>query len=90
MEDKRTQIIAALEAFWAGQTLGGEGADTVDDLVAAMDSFTATDALIDVEDIVGMELPTGDVIRRGGYESKDQFIYELTQRVMDYVAEHQK
>lgn len=90
MEDKRAQIIAALEAFWAGQTLGTEGAETVDDLVAAMDSFTASDALIDVEDIVGMELPTGEVIRRGGYESKDQFIYELTQRVLDYVAEHQQ
>lgn len=90
MEEKRAQIIEALEAFWAGQTLGAEGADTVDGLVAAMDSFTASDALIDVEDIVGMELPTGEVIRRGGYESKDQFIDELTQRVLDFVADHQK
>ncbi|NRF72265.1 hypothetical protein HLB44_35300 [Aquincola sp. S2] len=90
MEEKREQIIAALEAFWAGQTLCAEGGDTVDDLVAAMDSFTASDALEEVEDIVDMELPTGEVIRRGGYESKDQFVNELTQSVLDYVAEHRK
>lgn len=90
MEAKRELIIAALEAFWAEQTLGAEGGDTVDDLVAAMDSFTATDALQEVETIVDMELPTGEVIRRGGYESKDQFVIELTQRVLEYVAEHQK
>ena len=60
------------------------------DLVAAMYSFTATDALQEVETIVDMELPTGEVIRRGGYESKDQFVIELTQRVLEYVAEHQK
>lgn len=90
MEDKREQISAALEAFWAGQTLDAEGGSSVDDLVAAMDSFTAADALTEIEDIVGIELPTGDVIRRGGYDSRDQFVSELTQRVLDYVAEQQK
>lgn len=90
MEEKREQIIAALEAFWAGQTLGAEGGENVDDLVAAMDSFTASDALEEVESIVDMELPTGEVIRRGGYDSKDQFVQELTQKVLDYVAEHKK
>jgi hypothetical protein len=88
MEDKREAIIAALEEFWAGQTLGEGGGETVDDLVAAMDSFTASDALEEVENIVGMELPTGEVIRRGGYESKEQFVTLLTQKVLDYVAEH--
>ncbi len=90
MEEKREAITAALEAFWAGQTLGAGGGDTVDDLVAAMDSFTASDALEEVENIVGMELPTGEVIRRGGYDSKEQFVTLLTQRVLDYVAEHQQ
>ena len=90
MEEKREQIIAALEAFWVGQTLGAEGGESVDDLVAAMDSFTASDALEEIESIVDMELPTGEVIRRGGYDSKDQFVRELTQNVLDYVAEHQK
>lgn len=90
MGEPREAIAAALEAFWAGQTLGASGGDTIDDLVAAMDSFTASDALVEVESIVGMELPTGEVIRRGGYDSKEQFVTLLTQRVLDYVAEHQR
>ena len=60
----------------------------MDDLVAAMDSFTASDVLGEVEDIVDMELPSGQVVRRGGYDSKDQFVTMLTQRILDYVAEH--
>jgi hypothetical protein len=83
-------IAAALEAFWASQTLDPAGGATVDDLVAAMDSFTATDVLEEIEHIVDMELPTGEVIRRGGYDNKDQFIIELTAKVLEYVEEHHK
>jgi hypothetical protein len=90
MENLRETISSALEDYWASQTLGLSGAGAVDDLVAAMDSFTAADALEDIEAIVDMELPTGVVIRRGGYDNKDQFVRELTQKVIDYVAEHRK
>ncbi|MGJ7614116.1 MULTISPECIES: hypothetical protein [unclassified Variovorax] len=90
MEKLGETIASALEAFWASQTLDVGGTETVDDLVAAMDSFTATDVLGDIEPIVGMDLPSGEVIRRGGYDSKDQFVTVLTQKILDYVAEHQK
>lgn len=90
MEELGETIASALESFWASQTLDAGGTETIDDLVAAMDSFTAADALGEIEDIVGMELPTGEVIRRGGYDSKDQFVTVLTQKILDYVAEHQK
>ncbi len=89
MEDLGETIASALEDFWSSQTLDPSGTETVDDLVAEMDSFTAADVLGDIEQIVGMELPTGELIRRGGYDSKDQFVTVLTQKILDYVAEHQ-
>lgn len=90
MEELGQKIASALETYWASQTLDASGTQTVDDLVAAMDSFTATDVLGDIELIVGVELPAGEVIRRGGYDSKDQFVTVLTQRILDYVVEHQQ
>jgi len=90
MKELGEKISSALEAFWASQTLDVAGGGTIDDLVAAMDSFTATDALEEIEHIVEMELPTGEVIRRGGYDSKDQFVTLLTAKVLEYVAEHKK
>lgn len=90
MEELGEKIASALEAYWASQTLDAGGTETVDDLVAAMDSFTAADVLEEIEHIVGMELPTGEVIRRGGYDSKDQFVTVLTQKILDYVEEHQQ
>lgn len=82
------RIRAALEEFWADQGVAFDGIPgSVDDLVAAMDSMTAVDALIKVEEIVGMELPSGKVIRRGGYDSQAQFIKDLTARVLRYVEE---
>jgi acyl carrier protein len=82
------RIHAALEAFWADQVVAVDGIPgSVDDLVAAMDSMTAVEALMKVEEIVGMELPSGKVIRRGGYDSQAQFIKDLTTRVLRYVEE---
>ena len=91
MGDLKSTVASELEAFWAEQA-GGPAAsgDAVDDLVAAMDSFTATEVLEGIEKLVGMELPSGDVIRRGGYESKDQFVEDLSTRIVQYVAERTK
>ena len=91
MGDLKIKVASELEAFWAEQAGGlAASGDGVDDLVAAMDSFTATEVLEGIEKLVGMELPSGDVIRRGGYESKDQFVEELSARIVQYVAEHTK
>lgn len=87
--DKVKQIQESLRKFWGEQSLDLGGAPaSIDDLVAAMDSMTAVAALIDVEAIVGMELPSGEVIRTGGYDSENQFVEHLTARVCKYVQEH--
>lgn len=90
MQNLRSTISTALEEFWAMQTIDAGGATSVDELVAAMDSVTACEVLAAIESIVGMELPSGSVIKRGGYDSKDEFVAVLTQKILDYVAEHKK
>lgn len=88
-EGKVRQIKEALKAFWEEQSISVDGSSTsIDDLVAAMDSMTAVEALIAIEEIVGMDLPSGHVIRRGGYNDQEDFINELTARVLTYVEEH--
>jgi len=62
----------------------------VDDLVAEMDSVTACEALERLETLLGIELPSGDLIKRGGYDSKDQFVDELSVAVADYGAANSK
>lgn len=85
------QIRQALNDFWDAQAINVNGESTsVDDLVAAMDSMTAVESLVEIEKIVQMELPSGDVVRQGGYDSKKQFVDELTARVLEYVKEHKK
>lgn len=87
--DTVDQVRQSLEKFWEEESLGLDAESTsIDGLVAAMDSMTAVSALIDIEKIVGMELPTGEVIRRGGYDSMQQFIDDLSTRVIQYVKEH--
>ena len=78
-----------LEKFWQAQAISvdAEG-DNVDDLVAAMDSLTASEVLGALEELTGIELPSADLIRRGGYDNKEQFIRDLTTSVLDYAKEH--
>jgi hypothetical protein len=88
MDDRLAEIRAELDKFWAEQDpLAVEETGTVDDLVAAMDSVTACEALERLETLLGMELPSGDLIRTGGYDTKDQFINELSAAVVAYCAE---
>lgn len=84
----KTLIEKCLQEFWESHSLAVDGAsETVDGLIDPLDSLTAVDALIELEQIVGVELPEGRVIRRGGYDSKEQFIEDLTRRVLNYVQE---
>lgn len=84
-------IETCLQKFWESHSLAVDGAlESVEELIDPLDSLTAVDALIELEKIVGMELPEGRVIRRGGYDSKEQFIEDLTKRVLKYVAEQKR
>lgn len=89
MHDRLPEIRAELEKFWVDQDpLAPPDSGTVDDLVAEMDSVTACEALERLETLLGIELPSGDLIERGGYDSKADFIDKLSAAVADYGAEH--
>ena len=91
VDQLKLAIETCLRQFWDSHSLAVVGAsESVDGLIDPLDSLTAVDALIELEKIVGLELPEGSVIRRGGYDSKDQFIEDLTTRVLKYVAEQTK
>lgn len=82
------KIRTHLNDFWDEQAIAVDTDSTsIDDLVAAMDSKTAVEALIEVEDMVDMELPVGDVVRQGGYRSRDDFVEELTRSIVKYVKD---
>lgn len=86
--EKVRQIEAHLNAFWDEQAIAVDADSTsIDDLVAAMDSKTAVEALIEVEEIVDMELPVGEVVRQGGYRNREEFIRDLTRSVVKYVED---
>ncbi len=91
VDQLKSAIEVCLRQFWDTHSLAVDGAsESVEGLIDPLDSLTAVDALIELEKIVGMELPEGRVIRRGGYDSKGQFIEDLTKRVLRYVVEQAK
>lgn len=91
MDDRLPEIRAELEKFWNSQDpLAPKDSDTVDDLVAAMDSVTASEVLDQLEELLEIELPSGDLIKRGGYDNKKQFIDELGAAVAGFYAENKK
>ena len=91
IEKLKGAIDASLQKFWEDRSIEvDKNSESVDDFFDELDSLTAVDALIDIEVITGMEIPEGAVIRRGGYNSKKQFIEHLTARVLQYVQEHKK
>lgn len=91
LDQIKSAIETCLQEFWDDHSLAVDGtSESIDGLIDPLDSLTAVDALIELEKIVGTELPEGEVIRRGGYDSKEQFIEDLTKRVLRYVAEQKK
>lgn len=87
IDQLKSAIETCLRQFWDTHSLAVDGtSESVGGLIDPLDSLTAVDALIELEKIVDIELPEGRVIRRGGYDSKGQFIEDLTKRVLRYVA----
>lgn len=55
---------------------------------AALDSLTATDVLLTIESVLGLqgqELPQ-TLVKGGGYDSKDEFVEHLTESVKACVS----
>ncbi len=90
MDEIKTAIETSLRKFWADRSISLEEGNSVEDFIDELDSLTAVDVLIDIEKITGIDIPEGSVIRRGGYDSREQFVEHLTDRVMKFIQGQKK
>jgi acyl carrier protein len=61
---------------------------STEELGAPLDSLTAMEVLVEIDRILKRKVPVEDVIRKGGYQSREQFIEEISERAFKYVSEH--
>jgi len=87
----KAQIEALLEAFWDKRAL--EIIDdplSTDDLGAPLESIAACEAFAGIDKLVGRKMPVELIIRHGGYESKAQFVTDVTRGVLKHLKENSK
>lgn len=90
MSTLQNQIEALLGTFWDDREIAiANDPTSIDDLGAPLDSLTACEAMIDIDDLVGKKIPVEVIIRNGGYESRDQFIQQVTEGVLTYLKENE-
>lgn len=82
----KAEIEALLNAFWDKRA-----ADIVDDplsldeLGAPLDSISAVEAFASIDKLVNRKLPVELIIRHGGYTSKEQFVTDVTSKVLKHI-----
>jgi len=82
------EIEEKLGKFWDEREISVSGDPTsINDLGAAMDSLTACEAMIVIDDLVGETIPVEVVIQNGGYSSRDDFIQQVTEEVLKYLSD---
>ncbi|MGY3170767.1 acyl carrier protein [Pseudomonas sp. TE12234] len=86
--DIKTQIETLLNAFWdrRAQDIIDDPLST-DQLGAPLDSISAVDAFVGIDKLVQRKLPVELIIRHGGYSSKEQFVTDVTDKVLRHLKE---
>lgn len=89
--DIRKQIETLLSNFWdkRAQDIIDDPLST-DELGAPLDSLSAVDAFVGIDKLVQRKLPVELIIRHGGYNSKDQFVTDITDKVLRHLKEQPK
>lgn len=87
MSELLDKVQQALADFWDERALPSsfDGATTVEELVAPVESMTAVEVLATLDALVGKILPN-TVIQAGGYSSKEEFVEVLSEKVMAHIA----
>lgn len=85
MEDDIRQLLAD---FWDDQSLQAipDGDISIDSLAPPLDSMAAVEVLVELDKLLGKELPAS-VIKPGGYENREDFVTDLTEKVMQTCGE---
>lgn len=87
MPTLREQIEVLLGNFWDEREIAiTNDPTTIDDVGAPLDSLTACEAMVEIDALVGIKVPVDVVIRNGGYESRDQFIEQITDGVLKHLG----
>ncbi|MDR7024164.1 hypothetical protein [Pseudomonas peli] len=87
MKTVRQQIEDKLGAFWDEREISiASDPTSLDDMGAPLDSLTACEAMLDIDVIVGQKVPVELVIQNGGYESREQFIQQVTDAVLNHLG----
>lgn len=86
MANLENQIKEALEQFWDDHALepAGGGPSTVNELLEPIESMTAVEVLIVLDEIVNDTLPNS-LIQAGGYKTKEEFVNILSTRVLSHL-----
>lgn len=89
--DIKTQIEQLLGAFWdkRAQDIVDDPLST-DELGAPLDSISAVEAFVGIDKLVQRKLPVELIIRHGGYDSKDQFVTDITAKVLRHLKDEPK
>lgn len=86
--DLKAEIEALLGTFWDKRALDIiDDPLSTDDLGAPLDSIAACDAFVGLDKLVQRKLPVELIIRHGGYDSKSQFVREVTKGVLEHLQE---
>lgn len=90
MRELKAKIENALGAFWDERIVlkVPAAAGTTSVMEAALDSLSASEVLMEIDDLVSAKVPAETVIRQGGYETREQFIVNLTAAVLKHVQDN--
>lgn len=89
LTDQKVAIEKLLGGFWDRMAIEmGAAAQTTTDLEAPLDSLTSMEALLEIDELLGRKIPVDAVIQKGGYQSREDFVGQVSERVQRYVSEN--
>lgn len=89
MNEQKQAIKAILGKFWDDRAIEmGEAPQSTEELGAPLDSLTSMEALVDIDRLLKRKVPVEAVIQKGGYQTREQFMEEISTKVMKFVVEH--
>ena len=88
MSSLKTQLEAVLDQFWEQNVIPAPASDGVgiDGLLVPLDSITACESLLDIEPLVKRTLPIEQIVKKGGYKDKQEFVTEVSEAVLSYIG----
>jgi hypothetical protein len=89
MNNQKQAIETILGKFWDKVAIDiGNAPEGTGELGAPLDSLTSMEALIEVDQLLKRKVPVEVVIQKGGYQTREEFVAEITAKVMKFDAEN--